>query len=72
MKYGFLVIISKESGDGIMSPPDSYILFLSSHPFHFLIPQHLLVEFFLHPVKEVGTAFAFPAFDVNVEAVAVL
>ncbi len=44
----------------------------SSHAFQFLVTLHLLVEFLLHPVKEVGAALVLTAFDVDVEAVAVL
>lgn len=45
--------------------------FLFSHPLQLLITQHSLVQFFLHPVNEIGAAFVLPAFDISVEAVAV-
>ena len=44
---------------------------LSSHPFQLLVTQNLSVEFLLHPVKEISAAFVLPAFDVDVETVAV-
>ena len=44
---------------------------LSSHAFQFLIAQHPLVQFLLHPVKKVGAAFVFPSFDVGIKAVTV-
>ena len=47
-------------------------IFLFSHPLQFLIAQHSLVQFLLHPVEEVGAAFVLPAFDIGVETVAVL
>jgi|SRR5574344_1300505 hypothetical protein len=47
------------------------ILSLSSHTLHLFVTEHLLVQFFLHFVKEVGAAFVLPAFDISVEAVAV-
>ena len=52
----------------------SYVMdiFLFSHPLQFLIAQHSLVQFLLHPVEEVGAAFVLPAFDIGVETVAVL
>ena len=55
-------------------PVFSYVMdiFLFSHPLQLLITQHSLVQFLLHPVKEVGAAFVLPAFDVGVETVAVL
>ena len=55
-------------------PVFSYVMdiFLFSHPLQLLITQHSLVQFFLHPVKEVGAAFVLPAFDIGVETVAVL
>jgi hypothetical protein len=36
------------------------------------LKEHPLVQFLLHPVKEVSAAFVFPAFDVDIETVAVL
>ena len=45
---------------------------LSSDSFHFFVAEHPLVQFLLHPVKEIGAAFVLPAFDVDIEAVAVL
>lgn len=55
-------------------PVFSYVMdiFLFSHPLQLLITQHSLVQFFLHPVNEIGAAFVLPAFDVGVETVAVL
>lgn len=55
-------------------PVFSYVMdiFLFSHPLQLLITQHSLVQFFLHFVKEVGAALVLPAFDVDVETVAVL
>ena len=55
-------------------PVFSYVMdiFLFSHPLQFLIAQHSLVQFLLHPVEEVGAAFVLPAFDIGVETVAVL
>lgn len=55
-------------------PVFSYVMdiFLFSHPLQLLITQHSLVQFFLHPVNEIGAAFVLPAFDIGVEAVAVL
>ena len=55
-------------------PVFSYVMdiFLFSHPLQLLITQHSLVQFFLHPVNEIGAAFVLPAFDISVEAVAVL
>ena len=50
----------------------SGILCLSSHALHLFITEHLLVQFFLHPVNEIGAAFVLPAFDVDVETVTVL
>ena len=44
---------------------------LSSHTLQFLITEHLLVEFLLHPVKEVGAALVFPPLDVDIETIAV-
>ena len=54
-------------------PVFSYVMdiFLFSHPLQLLITQHSLVQFFLHPVNEIGAAFVLPAFDISVEAVAV-
>ena len=45
---------------------------LSSHALHFFVAEHSLVQFLLHSVKEIGAAFVLPAFDVYIEAVAVL
>ena len=45
---------------------------LSSDSFHFFVAEHPLVQFLLHPVEEVGAAFVLSAFDVGVEAIAVL
>ena len=45
---------------------------LPSGSFHFLVAEHPLVQFLLHPVKEVGATFILTAFDVDVETVAVL
>lgn len=55
-------------------PVFSYVMdiFLFSHPLQLLITQHSLVQFFLHPVNEIGAAFVLPAFDIGVETVAVL
>lgn len=55
-------------------PVFSYVMdiFLFSHPLQLLITQHSLVQFFLHPVNEIGAAFVFPTFDVGIEAVAIL
>ncbi len=55
-------------------PVFSYVMdiFLFSHPLQLLITQHSLVQFFLHPVNEIGAAFVLPAFDVGIEAVAIL
>ncbi len=55
-------------------PVFSYVMdiFLSSHTLQLLITEHLLVQFFLHSVKEIGAAFVLPAFDIGVETVAVL
>ena len=55
-------------------PVFSYVMdiFLFSHPLQFLIAQHSLVQFLLHLVEEIGTAFVFPTFDVGIEAVAIL
>lgn len=55
-------------------PVFSYVMdiFLFSHPLQLLITQHSLVQFFLHPVNEIGAAFVLPAFDVGVEAIAIL
>ena len=55
-------------------PVFSYVMdiFLFSHPLQLLITQHSLVQFFLHPVNEIGATFVLPAFDISVEAVAVL
>ena len=52
-------------------PVFSYVMdiFLFSHPLQLLITQHSLVQFFLHPVNEIGAAFVLPAFDISVEAV---
>ena len=50
----------------------SGILCLSSHALHLFITEHLLVQFFLHFVKEIGAALVLPAFDVDVETVTVL
>ena len=38
----------------------------------FHVREHSLVQFLLHSVKEIGAAFVLPAFDVYIEAVAVL
>ena len=59
---------------GTSTPVFSYVMdtFLFSHTLHFFIAQHPLVQFLLHPVEEVGAAFVLSAFDVGVEAVAVL
>ena len=40
-------------------PVFSYVMdiFLFSHPLQLLITQHSLVQFFLHPVNEIGAAF---------------
>ena len=64
----------KMKRQGTSTPVFSYVMdiFLFSHPFKFFIAQHPLVQFFLHPVEEVGAAFVLPAFDVDVETVAVL
>ena len=45
-------------------PVFSYVMdiFLFSHPLQLLITQHSLVQFFLHPVNEIGAAFVLPAF----------
>lgn len=55
-------------------PVFSYVMdiFLFSHPLQLLIAQHSLVQFLLHLVEEIGTAFVFPTFDVGIEAVAIL
>ncbi len=55
-------------------PVFSYVMdiFLFSHPLQLLITQHSLVQFLLHLVEEIGTAFVFPTFDVGIEAVAIL
>lgn len=55
-------------------PVFSYVMdiFLFSHPFQLFIAQHSLVQFLLHLVEEIGTAFVFPMFDVGIEAVAIL
>lgn len=39
-------------------PVFSYVMdiFLFSHPLQLLITQHSLVQFFLHPVNEIGAA----------------
>lgn len=55
--------------------PAAYPLFgirLSPHPLQFIVMSHLRVQFVLHLFKEVGATVAFPAFDVRIEAVAVL
>ena len=43
-------------------PVFSYVMdiFLFSHPLQLLITQHSLVQFFLHPVNEIGAAFVLP------------
>lgn len=51
--------------------PDWCFYNLSSHALQFLITEHLLVEFLLHPVKEVGSALVLSAFNVNVETIAI-
>ena len=48
------------------------ILSLSSHTLHLFVTEHLLVQFFLHFVKEIGAALVLPTFDVDVETVTVL
>ena len=55
-----------------MIPFSRLYLILSSHTFQLFIAQHSLVQFLLHLVEEIGTAFVFPTFDVGIEAVAVL
>ena len=55
-----------------MIPFSRLYLILSSHTFQLFIAQHSLVQFFLHPVNEIGAAFVFPTFDVGIEAVAIL
>ena len=49
-------------------PVFSYVMdiFLFSHPLQLLITQHSLVQFFLHPVNEIGAAFVLPEFDIPV------
>ena len=65
-------------GHGIIKMGNSMIpfsrlyLILSSHTFQLFIAQHSLVQFLLHLVEEIGTAFVFPTFDVGIEAVAIL
>ena len=54
-----------------MIPFSRLYLILSSHTFQLFIAQHSLVQFLLHLVEEIGTAFVLPAFDISVEAVAV-
>ena len=55
-----------------MIPFSRLYLILSSHTFQLFIAQHSLVQFLLHLVEEIGTAFVFPTFDVGIEAVAIL
>ena len=55
-----------------MIPFSRLYLILSSHTFQLFIAQHSLVQFLLHLVEEIGTAFVFPTFDVGIEAVAAL
>ena len=55
-----------------MIPFSRLYLILSSHTFQLFIAQHSLVQFLLHLVEEIGTAFVFPTFDVGVEAIAIL
>ena len=45
---------------------------LPPHPFQFLIPSNLLIEFLLHLVDEIGTAGILAQFDGRVVAVALL
>ena len=54
-----------------MIPFSRLYLILSSHTFQLFIAQHSLVQFLLHLVEEIGTAFVLPAFDISVEALAV-
>lgn len=54
--------------------PAAYPLFgirLSPHPLQFIVMSHLRIQFVLHLFKEVGAALVLPAFDVDVETVAV-
>lgn len=44
---------------------------LSSHSFQLIASSHLLVQFHLHLIKEIGTAVVLPTLDVCIEAVAV-
>ena len=55
-----------------MIPFSRLYLILFSHTFQLFITQHSLVQFLLHLVEEIGTAFVFPTFDVGIEAVAIL
>lgn len=57
----------REKRDKIAPNTDS----LSSHALQFLVAKHLLVQFLLHPVKEIGAALVLPPFDVDVETVTV-
>ena len=59
------------SGTSFKTCPACFLISFS-HAFQLFVAQHPLVQFFLHPVEEVGAAFVLPAFDVNVETVAVL
>ena len=51
-----------------MIPFSRLYLILSSHTFQLFIAQHSLVQFLLHLVEEIGTAFVFPTFDVGIES----
>ena len=55
-----------------MIPFSRLYLILSSHTFQLFIAQHSLVQFLLHLVDEIRTAFVFPTFVVGLEAVAIL
>lgn len=54
-----------------MIPFSRLYLILSSHTFQLFIAQHSLVQFLLHLVEEIGTAFVLAAFHIQIGIVAV-